>query len=105
MGMALARGADGDVESALTLLRAALNDAEQAYGGHNEHVIALRGNVGACLALLGRADEAAAVFGRAAEDAAAFLGPRHPQTVELHEDVANVHDAERFAIAGAPMPA
>jgi hypothetical protein len=105
MGMALARGAAGDVESALTLLRAALKDAEHAYGSRSEHAIALRGNVGACLALLGRAEEASAVFAQAADDAAAFFGPHHPHTVELAEDITSVHDMERFAIAGTPVPA
>ncbi|HYH33503.1 MAG TPA: tetratricopeptide repeat protein [Pseudonocardia sp.] len=102
MGMALARAAAGDVASAVTLLEAALGDAEQAHhGARHEHTIALRGNVAACLASLGHTDEAAAGFRRAAADSAALLGRDHPETVALREELANVHLPSRFAVTDA----
>jgi hypothetical protein len=98
MGLALARAAAGDVESALTLLEAALQDAEQAHGACHQHTIALRANAAACMAAVGRAEDAVAAFGRAVEDAGELLGRNHPDTVALHEDMLNAHVPSRFFV-------
>jgi tetratricopeptide (TPR) repeat protein len=98
MGMALARAAAGDVESALTLLKAALHDAEHAFTGQHQHTIALRAAAAACYAHLGRHRDAVTEFERAATDSTALLGRNHPETVAVFDDLGNVHSPEQFSL-------
>ena len=78
----------GDGAGAVSVLTAALQDAEQSVGPLDELTVTIRSNLAHGHAALGRADLAHAQLERAATDCPTLLGANHPDTVALRTDLA-----------------
>jgi hypothetical protein len=88
IGLALARIDSGDGAGAVSVLSAALQDAEQSVGPLDELTVTIRSNLAHGHAALGRADLAHAQLERAATDCQTLLGANHPDTIALRTDLA-----------------
>ena len=86
LGLGLSCAQAHAVPQALTILSAALEDAESAHGPRQRHTIELRAALACCRVLSGERRVAAAEYDRAIVDATESLGADHPETVALREE-------------------
>jgi D-xylose transport system ATP-binding protein len=85
LGLGLSCAQARAVPQALTILSAALEDAEAAHGPLHRHTIELRAALACCRVLNGELRVAAAEYDRAIVDATESLGADHTDTVALRE--------------------
>ncbi len=85
LGLGLAYASAGVVEQAVTVLTAALQDAESTCGGVHRHTIELRAALACCQAVEGD-PAAAAEYERVVADAVELLGAEHPDTAALRDE-------------------
>ena len=106
IGLAAARADSGDTTGAVTVLTAALTDAEQSMGSLDGLTIEIRAHLAHGHAAVGAPARALLELGRAAADCETALGVTHPDTVALQADLAQLGrdgpaTSESAAVGGA----
>jgi tetratricopeptide (TPR) repeat protein len=94
LGVGLAYAEARSEAQAISVLTAALQDAEAAHGVHRL-TMEIRGALACCHAVTGESATAAAEYDRAVTEATELLGPDDPVTVALREEAAEL---------GVPQP-
>lgn len=96
LGLALTRADTGDLQVARNVVAGALRDAEAAHGDLNVHTVTLRWCLGSLQAALGHTDQAAYELDRAQVDNEQLLGPDHPDTAVIRNEL------RQLIVAGGP---